>query len=146
MDVSEYDGDEWVLHLAGLPDQVARARRLVSATLGRDHPLHDDCVLLTSELATNAVIHSRSAGGGTFTVTVTCSAGGVRVAVQDEGSSQVPCACRASAEATGGRGLPLLETLAHRWGLVRQAGFNRVWFELVPQPAEVRAASLAVAG
>ncbi|MEU4830998.1 ATP-binding protein [Streptosporangium sp. NPDC023615] len=143
MNVPEYDGDEWVLRLAGLPDQVARARRLVSAALGRDHPLHDDCVLLTSEIATNAVIHSRSAGDGTFTVTVTCSATGVRVSVQDEGSSEAPCACRASAEATGGRGLPLLEALARRWGLVREVGSNRVWFELALEPAEVRAASLA---
>src|SRR5688500_398522 len=104
MDMPEYDGDEWVLRLAGLPEQVARARRLVSATLGRDHPLHDDCVLLTSEIATNAVVHSRSADGGTFTVTVTCSVTGVRVSVQDEGSGEVPCACRASSDATGGRG------------------------------------------
>ncbi|GAA3022234.1 ATP-binding protein [Streptosporangium longisporum] len=146
MDMPEYEGDEWVLRLAGLPEQVARARRLVSATLGRDHPLHDDCVLLTSEIATNAVVHSRSADGGTFTVTVTCSVTGVRVSVQDEGSGEVPCACRASSDATGGRGLPLLEALAHRWGLVRETGSNEVWFELVLQPARMRAGRLAVAG
>ncbi|WP_440073187.1 ATP-binding protein [Streptosporangium sp. OZ121] len=143
MDSSEYDGSEWVLRLAGSPDQVVRARRLVSMTLGRDHPLHDDCVLLTSEIATNAVIHSRSGDGGAFTVTVACSATGVRVSVQDEGSSAAPCVCRASADATGGRGLPLLEALAHRWGVVRETGSNRVWFELVPEMAGLRAGSLA---
>ncbi|MEU4406051.1 ATP-binding protein [Streptosporangium sp. NPDC023963] len=143
MDSSEYDGSEWVLRLAGSPDQVVRARRLVSMTLGRDHPLHDDCVLLTSEIATNAVIHSRSGDGGAFTVTVACSGAGVRVSVQDEGSSEAPCVCRASADATGGRGLPLLEALAHRWGVVREAGSNRVWFELVLEMAGLRAGSLA---
>ncbi|WP_326821807.1 ATP-binding protein [Streptosporangium sp. NBC_01639] len=143
MDSTEYDGSEWVLRLAGSPDQVARARRLVTMTLGRDHPLHDDCVLLTSEIATNAVLHSRSGDGGLFTVTVTCSAEAVRVCVQDEGSSSAPCVCRASADATGGRGLPLLEALAHRWGLVRQAGANRVWFELVLTPATVPMSRLA---
>lgn len=143
MDSTEYDGSEWVLRLAGSPDQVARARRLVTMTLGRDHPLHDDCVLLTSEIATNAVLHSRSGDGGLFTVTVTCSAEAVRVCVQDEGSSSAPCVCRASADATGGRGLPLLEALAHRWGLVRQAGVNRVWFELVLTPATVPMSRLA---
>ena len=50
---------------------------------------------------------------------------------------------RRSADATGGRGLPLLEALAHRWGLVREAGANKVWFELVLELAGVRAGSLA---
>ncbi|GAA3446020.1 ATP-binding protein [Planomonospora venezuelensis] len=139
----EYDSTERVLRLAGSPDQVARARRLISAILGRDHPLYDDCVLLTSEIATNAVIHSRSGDGGVFTVTVSCSPGCVRVCVQDEGSAEAPCLCHASAEDTGGRGLPLLEALAHRWGLVREAGMNKVWFELVPELAGVSLRSLA---
>ncbi|MFF5205862.1 ATP-binding protein [Streptosporangium sp. NPDC000396] len=146
MDSSEYDSIEWVLRLAGSPDQVARARRLVSMTLGRDHPRHDDCVLLTSEIATNAVVHSRSGDGGAFTVTVVCSARSVRVCVQDEGSLAVPCVCHAPADATGGRGLPLLEALAHRWGLTREAGTNRVWFELALEPVAVPEISLAGAG
>ncbi|GAA2878039.1 ATP-binding protein [Streptosporangium fragile] len=146
MDSSEYDRGEWVLRLAGSPDQVVRARRLVSMTLGRDHPLHDDCVLLTSEIATNAVVHSRSGDGGAFTVTVAYSARSVRVCVQDEGSAEVPCVCRASPDATGGRGLPLLEALAHRWGLVREAGSNKIWFELVLEPAAVRVSRLAGVG
>ncbi|ACZ86094.1 ATP-binding protein [Streptosporangium roseum] len=137
MDSSEYEGNEWVLRLAGSPDQVVRARRLVSMTLGRDHPLHDDCVLLTSEIATNAVVHSRSGDGGVFTVTVAYSSEAVRVCVQDAGSSNAPCVCHAPADATGGRGLPLLEALAHRWGLVREAGANKVWFELVLELAGV---------
>ncbi|MBG0829804.1 ATP-binding protein [Planomonospora sp. ID67723] len=142
----EYDSTERVLRLAGSPDQVGRARRLVSATLGRGHPLYDDCVLLTSELATNAVIHSRSGEGGAFILTISCSPARVRVCVQDEGSAEAPCLCRASAEGTGGRGLPLLEALAHRWGLVREAGMNTVWFELVPELAGVSLGRLACAG
>ncbi|GAA3069753.1 ATP-binding protein [Streptosporangium carneum] len=140
---SEYDGGERVLHLAGSPDQVARARRLISTALGRDHPLHDDCVLLTSEIATNAVIHSRSGDGGTFSVTVSGSAGVVRVSVRDEGSVEAPCVCHTSVDATGGRGLPLLEALAHRWGFEREAGTNRVWFELVLEPALLSRGRLA---
>ncbi|MBB2915144.1 anti-sigma regulatory factor (Ser/Thr protein kinase) [Streptosporangium becharense] len=143
MESSEYGDGEWALRLAGAPDQVARARRLISMTLGRDHPLHDDCVLLTSEIATNAVVHSRSGDGGVFTVTVVCSARSVRVCVQDEGSPQVPCVCHTDPDATGGRGLPLLEALSHRWGLVREGGSNRVWFELVLEPAVVRTPRLA---
>ncbi|WP_083957937.1 ATP-binding protein [Herbidospora mongoliensis] len=119
-----------VARLAGGRDQIVLARRMVSATIGRDHPLHDDCVLLTSEIATNAVIHSRSGDGGVFTVTVWFSSEEVRVCVQDDGSTEPPCAGHSTATATNGRGLPLLDALADRWGIVREGGRNKVWFEM----------------
>ncbi|MFD0890108.1 ATP-binding protein [Streptosporangium algeriense] len=143
MDLSEHDGGERILHLEGSPDQVGRARKLISAALGRDNPLHDDCVLLTSEIATNAVVHSRSGDGGMFTVTVTHWAGGVRVSVRDDGSAEVPCLCHTPADATGGRGLPLLEALSHSWGFTREAGTNLVWFELVLETAAMPLGGLA---
>lgn len=119
-----------VFRLAGAPDQVARARSLVSTVIGRGHPLHDDCVLLTSELATNAVLHSHSGDGGAFTLTVSFAADRVQVCVQDDGSHAPPCVCGTDLHASGGRGLPLLEAIARRWGLIRESGANQVWFEL----------------
>ncbi|MGN9840002.1 ATP-binding protein [Nonomuraea sp. H19] len=117
--------------LAGVASQVSRARALVTAALGRDHPLYDDVVLLTSELATNAVLHTRSGAGGSFTVTVTSSDSAVRVYVADAGSDEPPCVCRTSVQATSGRGLPLIEALSHRWGFTREDGSTTVWFEMV---------------
>ncbi|SEM33881.1 ATP-binding protein [Nonomuraea pusilla] len=117
--------------LAGLPSQVSRARALVTAALGRDDPLHDDCLLLTSELATNAVLHSRSGAGGSFTVAVRSSDELVRVYVADAGSDGPPCVCRTGAGATTGRGLPLVDALSHRWGFARSDGSTTVWFELL---------------
>jgi anti-sigma regulatory factor (Ser/Thr protein kinase) len=119
------------LRFPGVPSQVSGARSLVTAVLGRDHPLHDDCALLTSELATNAILHSRSGAGGSFTVAVRADGDLVRVCVQDGGSDQPPCVCRSGPESTGGRGLPLLEALSHRWGFSRQDGTTCVWFELL---------------
>ncbi|NBE95624.1 ATP-binding protein [Nonomuraea sp. KC401] len=124
-------GHDLVARLPGSPSQVSRARSLVTDALGRDHPLHDDVVLLTSELATNAVLHSRSGAGGSFTVTVTRSDTLVRVFVADAGSEGPPCVCRTSAQATSGRGLPLIEALSHRWGFTREDGSTTVWFELL---------------
>jgi anti-sigma regulatory factor (Ser/Thr protein kinase) len=129
----EEDGepdDQLVVRFPGVPSQVAGARGLVKATLGRDHPLYDDCVLLTSELATNAILHSRSGDGGSFTVSVRASPAVVRVRVQDGGSSGPPCLCRTGKQSTSGRGLPLVEALSHRWGFARQGGMTAVWFEL----------------
>jgi len=40
------------------PDQVKGARTFVADILGDDHPNRDDAILLTSELATNAIEHT----------------------------------------------------------------------------------------
>lgn len=119
-----------VVRLPGIPSQVSRARGLVTAALGRDHPLYDDVVLLTSELATNAILHTRSGDGGSFTLSVLTSGATVRVCVADGGADGPPCVCHAGPQATSGRGLPLIEALSHRWGFVRESGSTTVWFEL----------------
>ncbi|MFD1542677.1 ATP-binding protein [Nonomuraea guangzhouensis] len=128
----------FVVRFPGAPAQVARVRGLVTAALGREHPLYDDCVLLASELATNAILHSRSGEGGWFTVSVHAAGPLVRVLVKDGGSSGSPCACRTGTQATSGRGLPLLDALSHRWGVIRESGATAVWFEmrLVTIPAQ----------
>ncbi|MEV0820629.1 ATP-binding protein [Nonomuraea rubra] len=126
-------GGDLVARLPGMPSQVARARELVTAALGRDHPLYDDVALLTSELATNAILHTKSGAGGSFTVSVASSATAVRVFVADGGSEEPPCVCRTSTQATSGRGLPLIEALSHRWGFIREAGSTTVWFECLKE-------------
>ncbi|GAA3206717.1 ATP-binding protein [Nonomuraea helvata] len=133
-DFHRLDGNgsgDLVARLPGVPSQVSRARGLVTAALGRDHPLYDDVALLTSELATNAILHTRSGSGGSFTVTMTSSETAVRVLVSDAGSDGPPCVCRTSAQSTSGRGLPLIEALSHRWGFTREDGTTTVWFELL---------------
>ncbi|WP_433442412.1 ATP-binding protein [Nonomuraea sp. CA-141351] len=145
-DFHRLDGNgsrDLVISLPGVPSQVSTARGLVTAALGRDHPLYDDVALLTSELATNAILHTRSGAGGSFTVTVNSSETAVRVLVSDAGSDGPPCVCRTSAQSTSGRGLPLIEALSHRWGFTREAGTTTVWFEVlqtrVPAGVAVRA-------
>ncbi|SDJ74250.1 Anti-sigma regulatory factor (Ser/Thr protein kinase) [Nonomuraea maritima] len=125
------DDQDLVACLPGTPSQVSRARGLVRDALGRDHPCYDDVVLLTSELATNAILHTRSGDGGSFTVAVRSSDSSVRVVVSDAGSDGPPCVCRTSAHSTSGRGLPLIEALSHRWGFTREDGSTTVWFELL---------------
>ncbi|MEU4836022.1 ATP-binding protein [Streptosporangium sp. NPDC023615] len=131
-------------------DQVRLARNFVAELLGDGHPLLDDAVLLTSELATNAVEHSTipdethrppvlGEGGagaddrpGEFVVTVAFVPHGVLVTVQDAGALGVPCTRDAGPAATGGRGLMLVNELATRWGFHRDATGTVIWFELGP--------------
>jgi anti-sigma regulatory factor (Ser/Thr protein kinase) len=92
----------------GEPESVRDVRHAVAACL-RDHPaLVDDATLIASELATNAVLHSHSAGGF-FTVKVTISAGWCWIECTDDGG---PWVLRGPGLADRMHGLALAETIA----------------------------------
>ncbi|NAZ82945.1 SpoIIE family protein phosphatase [Kineococcus sp. R8] len=106
--------------------------------------------LLTSELVANAVLHgARAAGDGrerAVEVRVDTAGGVVRVVVQD-GNPDPPVLRHVGAEATGGRGVALVDALATRWGYepLPSPGVGKtVWFELAPPSA--RAATSAQEG
>jgi anti-sigma regulatory factor (Ser/Thr protein kinase) len=117
----------------GHPDQVAAARHFVSRALA-SCPAETDVVLLTSELATNAVQHSATGRGGTFAVSISHGPGRVRITVSDDdGSAGHPVMTAGTDElATTGRGLILVDFLAARWGHVAKTGPSPaiVWFEV----------------
>jgi serine/threonine-protein kinase RsbW len=101
---------------AGQPDQVAQARHFVQGALA-GCPALADAVLLTSELATNAVQHSATGRGGAFVVAISHAPGRVRVTVTDGGSATRPIVAPEPEElAVSGRGLLLVNVLADRWG------------------------------
>jgi anti-sigma regulatory factor (Ser/Thr protein kinase) len=110
---------------------VPAARHWISAFL---KALSDDqrqtAVLLTSELVTNAVLHTAT------DVTVTARVGreGVRVEVAD-GSRQAPSLKDYGTEAATGRGLTVLDSLADEWGTTVDELGKVVWFELGPVSA-----------
>lgn len=113
------------------PASVGQARRFVRGVLD-DWGLHDliDTVqLLTSELATNAVLHARTA----FAVVVSRTAQAVRVDVLDR-SSVTPRNRQPSLTAATGRGVNMVEALAEQWGATPEAqldGFAKgVYFTL----------------
>ena len=81
--------------------------------------------LLTSELVANAVVH----GGGTVTLAVARAPGDVVVAVSDS-SPQPPTVKAVELEATGGRGVALVDLLAQAWGWEPHPPGKRVWFRL----------------
>jgi len=96
--------------------------------------------LLTSELVANAVLHGRpppspgaDGAGGEVEVHVQASPGAVRVVVHDD-NPDPPVLRRVGAEATGGRGVALVDALSTRWGyepLPAPGTGKSVWFELV---------------
>lgn len=83
------------------------------------------CVLLTSELVTNAVLYARS----DVVLRVLLDASVARIGVHDD--SVVPPLPRSPArEDTSGRGLALVELLATDWGVTTNGRGKEVWFEV----------------
>jgi anti-sigma regulatory factor (Ser/Thr protein kinase) len=115
------------LTLAAVPESVSAARRFVIATLGDlgAGKACDDAATLVSELATNAVLHARTA----FTIEVQVTGDVIRVGVVDQ-SAAVPRVRDYGRDATTGRGMRLVSTMATGWGVERQPDGKTVWFEL----------------
>jgi anti-sigma regulatory factor (Ser/Thr protein kinase) len=89
----------------------------------------DTAILLTSETLTNAIVHA----GRPTRVVVHASPSGIRVEVTDD-SVYSPVVAAAGNEATNGRGIRLIDSLATRWGVQHHRGGKTVWFEIAIEP------------
>jgi hypothetical protein len=87
--------------------------------------LTDSANLIVTELATNAVLHARSG----FTVSLACTGSVVRIAVGDIAAA-LPQRSHGGAAALVGRGIPIIEALAARWGHLAMAEGKLVWADL----------------
>jgi hypothetical protein len=121
-------GGVWQRAYPGRVEQAGQVRADVRQLLS-GCPVADDVVLLMSELAANAVRHSRSGeDGGTFTVRVTEVSGRcVRGEVEDEGSGwhgKLQCSARLAS------GLNILIALSDACGVSGAGGKRAVWFRL----------------
>jgi anti-sigma regulatory factor (Ser/Thr protein kinase) len=119
------------LTIPGRPEHVREARSFVAKALGELHPSLDSAVLLTSELVTNAVMHSSSrCAGGTITIVIMDATGGLRIEVTDGGSELSSPVVRGDVYASDGHGLFLVQTLSDQWGYLRDDKGTTVWFWL----------------
>jgi anti-sigma regulatory factor (Ser/Thr protein kinase) len=105
---------------AGRPESVREARSWVAGFFAA--PSAPDAALMTSELVTNAVVHSASGlPGGSVTVTVAAGEETVRVDVIDQGQLPIPAPRHGL-----GKGLAIVAQLADVFGA---DGCDR-WFAL----------------
>ncbi|ANP55717.1 ATP-binding protein [Streptomyces griseochromogenes] len=130
------------------PAEVGRARswarsRLAGLGIGADEPLAETLVLLVSELVTNAVVHTgrpallrlflpgvaKEAVAEAAAEAETAARATVRLEVADT-SSRAPVPRCAGGDATGGRGLALVDCLADRWGWSPEGSGKSIWCEL----------------
>jgi anti-sigma regulatory factor (Ser/Thr protein kinase) len=122
----------------GHADQVAAARRFVASAIHAGGPARDVSRLLVSEAATNALLHSASGDGGSFSVEYRISEDLLRVEVHDDGGPTGPQRRVHHLESMTGRGLELFDALSDRWGVDGGPAGRTIWFELDLASADAR--------
>ncbi|GAA4619456.1 hypothetical protein GCM10023195_87970 [Actinoallomurus liliacearum] len=105
----------WRAVFPGTPDQAHAVRAFV-ATLLPGRPRLDEVLLAAGELVANALRHTRSGRGGSFTVDVYHAAGRTEISVTDQGGPDEPAVADADEFAECGRGLRTVALLADSWG------------------------------
>src|SRR4029077_18535637 len=112
-------------------DAPRAARGFVADALrrwGHSGILLQDSQLVVSEVATNAVVHARSA----FSVLARREGSGVRLSVCDLSTAEPVLGSSPDVLAPSGRGLRLVDDITSRWGVDRTRAGKTVWAELRP--------------
>jgi anti-sigma regulatory factor (Ser/Thr protein kinase) len=113
-------------HFHCQPESVAGARRFVRDVLS-DQPREtvEAAELMTSELATNSVLHAHS----DFELAIHLTRGEIRVEVSDHGEGQ-PIMRSPTPKEHSGRGLQIVQGLSEDWGITPSPDGKLVWFSL----------------
>ncbi len=128
METKERVEDGLSLRLDRAPGAAAKARRgLARLRVDLDPPLMETLRLLVTELVTNSVRHT---GARTVELGVLVGSSFVRTEVTDAGPGFDPAKTGSPSNDHTGWGLFLVERLAERWGVDKNGGATKVWFEL----------------
>jgi anti-sigma regulatory factor (Ser/Thr protein kinase) len=105
----------WRRTFPGRADQAHEVRTF-AATLMPHHPRLDEVLLTAGELVANALRHTKSGQGGTFTVDLFHSGERTALSVTDDGGPTEPVVAEAGEWDESGRGLRTVALLADSWG------------------------------
>jgi serine phosphatase RsbU (regulator of sigma subunit)/anti-sigma regulatory factor (Ser/Thr protein kinase) len=121
------------LSLRPVPESSRHARRFVASVLAGDRwdTVRETAILLTSELVTNALLHTAS----TAEITVSL-ADDVTISVRDADTGPLFSRAPTGELAEGGRGMLLVNQMSDRWGTEHSRGRKTVWFSLSPSVDE----------
>ena len=134
-DVDEYGGipGQGLVRTARIPWGVeagAQARRVVVTDLearGVSETTVDEAELVLSELVANSLRHASPLADGTIRVHWKAKNDVVEIEVTDAGGETVPSVRRPAPWAPSGRGLRIVRSIAHEWGVVDDRGTVTVW-------------------
>jgi serine/threonine-protein kinase RsbW len=120
-DAAAWTGAWFAQAFPGSPEQVGNVRRAIRFYLG-SCPAADDVTLVVSELATNAIVHSRSGHGGTFVVRAELHSAWVWIEVEDAGGEWID-----RGHDDRPHGLAVVDELAREWGRSNCPHGRTVW-------------------
>ncbi|MEU1055782.1 SpoIIE family protein phosphatase [Streptomyces sp. NPDC005876] len=112
-----------------VPEAARHARRFTRRTLrswGVAADGADAVLLVVSELVTNALVHT----DGPVRLDLTLVGGKLRIAVADASPRTPVKPTSIGWEATGGRGILLVEAVSAAWGTLPVSGGKQVWSEI----------------
>jgi anti-sigma regulatory factor (Ser/Thr protein kinase) len=115
-----------------LPEAAGHARRFSARTLRRWRITTDDtdtALLIVSELVTNALIHT----DGHVRLDLAHHNERLRITVTDASPRTPTKPTTPSWQATGGRGILLVEAFSSAWGTTPVSGGKQIWAELALQ-------------
>src|SRR5262245_28921800 len=134
-----------------VPESTRALRRAVSRTVDEWGlaDINDQAVLGASELANNAILHTRDA----FQLALRPTNNGLRIEIIDRRLDLIPIAVPTTGTAlsvteqgTTGRGLQIVDAIAERWGYSTSQTFKCVWLELAGGELGDRAGPVVVQG
>ncbi|MFS4094461.1 SpoIIE family protein phosphatase [Streptomyces sp. AF1A] len=114
-----------------LPDAVRHARRFTRRTLrawGVSQDTMEAALLVVSELVTNALVHT----AGQVRLDLSLVNHRLRLAVTDSSPRSPVQPPAIGWEATGGRGILLVQAVSAAWGTLPVSGGKQVWADIVP--------------
>jgi anti-sigma regulatory factor (Ser/Thr protein kinase) len=112
------------------PSTVTRVRHAVVTDLrARDlaEQTIDEAEIVVSELMTNAIRHARPLADGCLRVRWKVRGEVVELEVTDGGGDTAPVPAPAAVWVSSGRGLRIIRSLAHEWGVGEDKGGQTVW-------------------
>ena len=126
------EADGWVrtLRLQPTIDAVPQARAAFVDDVAGDvlpQEIVDETETVISELVANAVLHGAPMRDGCVRVHWKIRPPRVELEVTDGGGDDKPRAKKEAPWAVSGRGLRIVRSLAHEWGVVQEPGRTMVW-------------------
>ncbi|WEV77474.1 ATP-binding protein [Janibacter cremeus] len=112
---------------------VTRIRQAVALDLaarGVDEEIVGEAELVTTELVTNSLRHATPLADRTVRIHWKARGNSVEIEVSDGGSDTQPVPAARAVWATSGRGLRIVRSIAHEWGVQRDEKQTTVWAAL----------------
>ena len=109
---------------------VRRAVVLELRKVGVDATVIDEVEIVLSELVSNSVRHARPLADGSIRVSWTVRGDVVEAEVTDGGGPTTPRLAQRSLWSADGRGLRIVRSLAHEWGVFEDGNGRTVWVSL----------------